>query len=296
MTAMRHDDFTRLWLEALRESGLRVAAVDELAESLDLRSMTRTGSSSVETAQDAAPFHVVAALSWKWHALQTARTVTTEEDLLTTLLDRASDKVRTQRPWLRVDVELHATLPWGHDLPMPGPQVWARWAREAIGRLEVIEPLVPAETTRAGRGGRLEYLAWQGAPDIDVACAADGSLQLRGVRVSSWQAIELARIWDNTDRKPDRGTAAQLVAVLRWGPRYHQGAPMRGYVAVPIPGGTSLHGDLRAERDSVDVGWADPLHGHLWWPPCGRTAAGLRLVVAERRHPGPSCFRCKLLE
>jgi hypothetical protein len=40
--------------------------------------------------QDAEPFHIGATLSWRWDSLHTARTATTEEDLLTELLGRES--------------------------------------------------------------------------------------------------------------------------------------------------------------------------------------------------------------
>ena len=83
-----------------------------------------------------------------------------------------------------------------------------------MGSLESIEPPVPEETTRVGRGGRLEYLAWQDAPTIDVTCTPDGSLRMQGVRVSAWQAIELARLWDAPDREPDDGTADELLAMF----------------------------------------------------------------------------------
>lgn len=74
--------------------------------------------------QDVEPFHVGATMSWRWDSLNTARTATTEEDMLTELLGReGGGRVKTERPWLRVDVTLRASLP--HGKPIPSSEVWA---------------------------------------------------------------------------------------------------------------------------------------------------------------------------
>ncbi len=131
--------------------------------------------------------------------------------MLTELLGREDvRRVRTQRPWIRVDVTLHSSALWGKEIPMPGARTWAAWAREAVSRLESIEPVVPAETVREARGGRLEILAWQGEPEAHLLCSREGDLRLRSVEVSAWQAVHLARKWDDSSRKPDTGTAKQL--------------------------------------------------------------------------------------
>ena len=89
-----------------------------------------------------------------------------------------------------------------------------RWAHEARGRLERIEPLVPAETMREGRDGLPEILAWQGEPEARVQCGPDGELWLHGIELSSWQAIELPRKWDDSSRRPDAPPDAQLAAMF----------------------------------------------------------------------------------
>lgn len=214
---MNYDDFKHIWVLALRESGLQTFGVDAVSESLDLHSMDRICKSGVEAVgQDIEPFHVAGTLTWRWEPLHAARTATCEEDMLTELLDKDDvRRVRTQRPWLRVDVTLHASALWGKEIPMPGSNTWARWAREAIGRLESIEPIVPEQTTRQARSGRLEILAWQGEPEVQVLCGPKGELRLRSVKVSAWQAIGLARKWDDPSRKPDTGTGEQLFALFK---------------------------------------------------------------------------------
>ena len=48
---------------------------------------------------------------------------------------------KTVKPWMRIDIKLSATLPYGEPIAMPAPKAWAAWAREVLGRLENIEPL-----------------------------------------------------------------------------------------------------------------------------------------------------------
>ncbi len=215
---MTYEEFKQAWVEALRESMLPCIGVELVEEFLGLRSMERVVKSFVEPfgGQHAEPFHVTAALAYRWDALQTARTATTE-DLLGELLGReGSRKPRTAHPWLRVDVTLRASTQSGKELALPPPHAWQRWARETLGRLENIEPLLPAETVRDGRSGLLpEILAWQSEPELRVLCSPAGELKLRSVEVAAWQAIEVPRMWDDPDRRPDKRPDAQLAAMFK---------------------------------------------------------------------------------
>lgn len=69
---MTYEEFKEAWVEALRESKLPILGVDPIEETLALRSTDRRVKSSVEPfgGQQAEPFHVVAALSYRWDALQ----------------------------------------------------------------------------------------------------------------------------------------------------------------------------------------------------------------------------------
>ncbi|MEO7590103.1 MAG: hypothetical protein ABI134_02720, partial [Byssovorax sp.] len=162
---MRYEEFKAAWDEVLRKSRLPLFGRGE--EHLDLRSMERRCEVYVEPigGQAVKPFHVTAALSWRWKSELTARSDTTEEDLLTALLGReGTDEIATDRPWLRVDIVLRASTPYGKPLPLPNRPAWARWVRETMGRLERIEPIVPEDNVREADDGRLEILAWQGEP------------------------------------------------------------------------------------------------------------------------------------
>ncbi len=214
---MRYEEFNQAWVQALRESMFPIIGMDPIEESVGLRSMERSVKSFVEPfgGQHGAPFHVTAALEYRWDALQTARTATTEEGMLDELLGRETRRARTAHPWLRVDVTLRASTLWGKELALPPPHAWQRWARETLGRLESIEPILPSETVREGRNGLPEFLAWQSEPELQVLCSPAGELKLRGVEVATWQAIELPRKWDDPDRRPDKRPDGQLAAMFK---------------------------------------------------------------------------------
>jgi hypothetical protein len=215
---MTYEDFKSAWISALRESTLPLLGAKPVEEMLGLRSMDRVVKSFVEPfgGQHAEPFQVSAALEYRWDALQSARTATTEEDMLHGLLglDR-SRRPRTERPWLRVDVTLRASTAWGREIALPSQAAWKRWARETLGRLESIEPMIRIETARDGRLGLPEILAWQVEPELQVLCTPTGELKLRGVEIATWQAIELPRRWDDSSRKPDEAPDDQLAAMFK---------------------------------------------------------------------------------
>ena len=158
---MRYEQFREVWASGLRDSGLRLLH-REPTETLDLCSTERTYMVYVEPSghQEAEPFFVGGSLSWRWGSLQSARTHSTEEDLLTELLGRkVGDAVDTEAPVLRVDIGLKASLMHGKGIPMPSKPVWANWAREVVGRLERIERLLPDEVMTEGERGLPAILA-----------------------------------------------------------------------------------------------------------------------------------------
>ena len=207
---MRYDEFKLSFANALAGSGLSDRSGP--TERLDLSDLDRQYEVYVEPlgGQDAEPFHVTAALSWRWDALKEVRTTTTEEDMLTTLFGRDEvDAFETEQPWLRVDVKLQATLPWGQPLAMPSQVAMRAWAREVVGRLDGTEPLLPDEVIEETDDGNLAILAWQGTPEVRATCATDGTLKLERVGLAAWQSINLPRIWDHPDRQDD-GPEKQL--------------------------------------------------------------------------------------
>jgi hypothetical protein len=201
---------------ALRKSGLAVFGVRG-EELLDLHHLDRIHRIAVEPigGQDAAPFFVTASLSWRWSALQTARTNTTEEDVLAEVLGRDDGAVAsTEAPWVRVDITLRATLPHGKPMAMPGPAAMGRWFHEIKTRLELTEPLTAEEKVR-DEEGRLAVLAWQQTePCVHAICQPSGDLTLDGVELAAWQAVAVPRIFDDPDREPDEGPEEELAALF----------------------------------------------------------------------------------
>jgi hypothetical protein len=208
-TAMDHDEFKAAWDNALREAGLE--RLVPATETIDARTMERRYEVAVLPigGQTAEPFHVTALLSWRWDAVQSARSRSTEEDLLTEVLGHAED-VDTEVRRLRIDIVLRASLPWGNAIPMPSPASWRRWMEETLGRLERVEPILPNEAVREGEGGRLEVFAWKDEPHVEAICRADGSLTVSEVGLAAWQVIELPRKWDDPEREADEPAAHQL--------------------------------------------------------------------------------------
>lgn len=209
---MRYEEFRAAWDDALRESKLSMIGLWG-EETLDLRTTCRNYEVHVEPfgGQDAEPFFVAGTLSFNWKALNTARTVTREEDMLTELFGRESAyDLETEQPWLRIDIKLNASLPYGKPLPMPSNAAWSAWARETMGRLEDIEPLTPAEKVRENEEGNLEVLAWQGEPVVKATCGPDGQLHLEAVSISALQVLRTPRILDDPDKEPDEPVYGQL--------------------------------------------------------------------------------------
>ena len=183
---MNYEEFKRAWLAALRESQLHVFGVEPLRELLDLGSTDRIVKTLVEPFGRYEPFTVTAKLGWRWDALQSARTATSEEDMLVELFGReTSSRPRTRRPWLRVDIHLQASLTVGKPMPLPTKAVWAAWTHDVMQTLESKTPLIPAENVRETRGN-LEILGWQGEPEAEVVCERDGEIKLHALTVHAW--------------------------------------------------------------------------------------------------------------
>ena len=150
--------------------------------------------------------YVTASLSWEWDAALAARSAATEEDLLIEVLGQDSYYLVTQRPWLRVDVTLCASLPVDSPIPMPDSSAWRRWAAEVVSRLS---PLLPIESEEDDHG--LVVLSSRSNPAARLRCDPNnGELHLTRVELSAWQGIDLPRQWDNPDREPDPWPEAQL--------------------------------------------------------------------------------------
>lgn len=202
---MKYEEFVREWSEALRASGLPIFGVGA-EEKLDLHSLDRSYEIRLEPVggQDAEPFTVAARLGWRWTALHTARSTWREEEVLTELHGRdGAIELETVPPWLRVDIVLHAALPWGQTRPMPPREIWGRWVSEVRERFEGLEPLLPEETSRINDEGLVEVLGWQGLPEVDVELTAGGEARYARLRLTAFQILHFPRHFDDPAREDE---------------------------------------------------------------------------------------------
>ncbi len=206
---MDYDLFRMAWQEVLAGAGLQVRSFTD--ETISLRNMARAYRTHVSLGgmPPADAFNVTAELSWEWDALLSARSETVEEDLLMQVLGEDQRDTPTKPPWLRVDVILHATRPWGKPLPMPAPAVWQRWVAEVESRLD---PFLLRDVE--DRDDLPAVLAWRGEPEARFICQPDGRLALAAVQVSAWEGVVLPRQWDNPDRGYDEEPDEQLTDLL----------------------------------------------------------------------------------
>jgi hypothetical protein len=211
---MDYDTFRTLWQEALARAEL-MAAPFWPTETIDVRRMDRTYrvSLSLHQVEQARPFYVTAGLSWRWDALLSARAATTEEDLLVELLGDDGYDQDTDRPWVRVDVTLHATLPADAPLPMPDADAWRRWIGTVMHEMESLLP--PDLREEHTEGGEVP-LFWQGNPRARLKCHPDGQLALSSVDLPSWRGIELPRQWDDPERVWNEPAGTDLEGFCGW--------------------------------------------------------------------------------
>ena len=204
---MNYDDFRTIWDETLSAARL-LPFTAWPSETIEVHTMSRTYSILISWRDvgRTRPFYVTTTLSWEWDALQSARTATREEDLLIELLGQDGHYLVTERPWLRVDVTLDATLPAGAPILLPDVDTWQRWVAAVTRR---VAPLLLTESSDL-KDERSLLLSWRGDPVARLRCPPDGRLWLTGVKLPAWQGIDLARQWDDPDRPRDYGTESQL--------------------------------------------------------------------------------------
>src|SRR5262249_37612206 len=81
------------------------------------------------------PFHLSAEFSFTWRPFDAARAYAREEDLLTELVGRRKQLPKTERRWKRVDLSLHAGLPYGSTAAMPPPQLFGAWTASILEKV-----------------------------------------------------------------------------------------------------------------------------------------------------------------
>ena len=195
---VRYAEFRDQLEGALRQEGLFFTGADRRIEKIDLADTVRSwkvyvsrgGSNSTE------PFHVSAAIGSKWSPVDTARAYTCEEDLLTDLVGRSGRSPRTQPRWTRVDLSLHASLPYGSTTAIPEASVFGAWTAA------VIEKADAAFTEVKQKDGRI--LSVHGGPDdleLHARCNLSGVVSLSAVAMSAFRIVRVPRAWDSPERR-----------------------------------------------------------------------------------------------
>jgi len=109
--------------------------------------------------------------------LESARTRTTEEDLVSELFGRDDDLPETIERELRTDIVLRANLPYALRTPMPNPSLWRSWSALVDERLA---PFLPTEVVQH-RGQTVLVMGWRGTVEVESRSSDDGELCLSRV-------------------------------------------------------------------------------------------------------------------
>ena len=132
---MRYDEFRDQFQDALRDVGLFQQCIGNPIETIELSDTGRHWKAYIsrDLPPNTEPFHVTAEIAFDWSPFDAARSYTCEEDLLTELVGRKKRPSKTEPRLTRVDLELHASLPYGSTtsyrtrrFSVPGPNSLAR--------------------------------------------------------------------------------------------------------------------------------------------------------------------------
>lgn len=210
---MRYAEFRDQLGAALQEAGLFFHGLDRPVETIDLVDTLRRWKVFVykRVPRSAEPFHVSAEVSFDWTPFDAARAFTREEDLLTELFGRRKRPARTERRWKRVDLKLHASLPYGSTTPMPEPRVLGGW-------IASIEQKVHAAFTEIEeRNGRIvAVLGGHGDLEVQIHATPDGVASLKRVTISGFRIVQLPRVCDDPERRiAETSSQAELSRLAR---------------------------------------------------------------------------------
>jgi len=196
---MDYAHFRKIWDDALDRSALPAEA-PSVDERLDLTSMDRLYRVLIPYRFhdiSKSPFTVTVGFNWRWDALLSARFATTEDDLLTELFGR-NHPVRSEVPFLRVNVVLQANLPRDGFYPLPDEMAWRAWSEEVEALVSPYFPLLAGDDPR-----KPAMVSWLDQPEIQLTGFSAGQLSLSGVSLTAGQLIRLPRQWDDRQRRRD---------------------------------------------------------------------------------------------
>lgn len=196
---MRYEEFRDSLRGALEDVGLGFAHARHVVETVELGTGRQCWEGRVDAPPGAKvdPFYVSAAISFRWSPLESARSSTCEEDLLTELVGRrASRATKTSPRFVRVDLNLAATLPYGSTTPVPQSDVLSAWTTSVSEHLDEI-----LTDIRQRQGRVTAVLGHVGEVEAGCRCAADGVLSMTGLSVSAFRLVRVPRVWDDPERR-----------------------------------------------------------------------------------------------
>lgn len=195
---MRYAEFRDQLEAALRQEGLFFTGADRRVEKIDLADTAQSWKAYVSRGGPGGtePFHVSAVIGFRWSPVDSARAYTTEEDLLTELVGRTTRSPRAERRWTRVDLSLHASLPYGSTTAIPEPSVLGAWTSAVVEKADAAFTGVDARKGRiaAVHGGHDDL-------ELHARCNPDGVVSLNAVAISGFRVVRVPRAWDSPERR-----------------------------------------------------------------------------------------------
>jgi hypothetical protein len=195
---VRYAEFRDRLEDALQETGLFFHDAHRRVETIDLADTLRSWKVHVGRAAppSAEPFHVSAEIGFEWSPVDAARAQTCEEDLLTELVGRRRRPIRTDRRWTRINLSLHASLPYGSTTSMPEPHVFGAWTAAVIEKADAVFTDIKEKN-----GHIVAVMGGHGDVEVHAHCAPGGVVSLKAVAISGFRTVHVPRIWDNPQRR-----------------------------------------------------------------------------------------------
>jgi hypothetical protein len=163
------------------------------------------------SAANSEPFHVTAKIAFDWSPIDTARSYSCEEDLLTELLGPTKHAAKTEPRLIRVDLDLYARLPCGSTTAIPEALTFRSWADSIKQKLDTV--FTESKWRQEQLVGVLGSL-----DEIDIAskCDSAGVLSFKGLSVAGFRMVRVPRVWDDPDRRDaEKGAAAELSRLVQ---------------------------------------------------------------------------------
>jgi hypothetical protein len=204
---MRYDEFRDQLQRAFQALGLFGQRVGNPTETINLAAMERHWEIYLVStpSTDMEPFYVTAKIAFDWNPFASARSYTCEEDLLSELLGRTKNALKTKPQRIRVDLELSARLPYGSTSTIPDARTFGSWVDSVKQKLEVFNE------SKWRKEKLVAILGWLGEVQIESKCDSIGRLSFQAVSISGFLMVRVPRIWNDSERQDaEKGAEAEL--------------------------------------------------------------------------------------